>query len=98
MLEQEGAGRNWITGPMQRPLGRGINFQISIPDLAPVLAALANATHELFMELETKWYRTSTTEEVGVEQFLVTDPDGYLLRFQSSLGKRSVPSNPQEGK
>ncbi|MBB2958163.1 hypothetical protein FHX72_002308 [Pseudoclavibacter helvolus] len=24
--------------------------------------------------------------EVGVRQFLVTDPDGYLIRFQESLG------------
>ena len=41
------------------------------------------------MEPETKWYRTGDVES-GVAQFLVTDPDGYLLRFQSSLGKRPI--------
>jgi len=31
--------------------------------------------------------------EVGVEQFLVEDPDGYLLRIQSPLG----PADEQHG-
>ena len=42
------------------------------------------------MEPETKWYRISEKEEIGVEQFLVADPDGYLARFQRSLGRRST--------
>ncbi|MFC6160585.1 bleomycin resistance protein [Kribbella jiaozuonensis] len=90
MLEQQGAGRNWVTGPLERPLGRGINFQINVPDLAPILSALTAADHPLFMQPETKWYRVSPQEETGVNQFLVTDPDGYLIRFQSSLGRRST--------
>lgn len=89
MLEQVGVGRNWITGPLEAPYGRGINFQISIPDTAALLSALAGAGVSLLMEPETKWYRTGG-EEVGVKQFLVTDPDGYLIRFQSSCGKRPV--------
>lgn len=90
MLEQQGVGRNWVTGPLERPLGRGINFQISVPELAPILSALAAADYPLFMEPETKWYRVTPQEETGVNQFLVTDPDGYLVRFQSSLGRRPV--------
>lgn len=90
MLEQQGFGRNWITGPLERPLGRGINLQISVPDLEPILSALAAADYPLFMEPETKWYRVTPQEETGVNQFLVTDPDGYLVRFQSSLGRRPV--------
>lgn len=27
-------------------------------------------------------------EQAGVDQFLVQDPDGYLVRFQSSAGRR----------
>jgi catechol 2,3-dioxygenase-like lactoylglutathione lyase family enzyme len=90
MLEQQGIGRNWITGPLERPLGRGINFQINVPDLAPILSALAAADYPLFMEPETKWYRVTPQEETGVSQFLVADPDGYLIRFQTSLGRRSI--------
>lgn len=88
MLEQQAIGRNWITAPLERPLGRGINLQISVPALSPIISALGEAHHPLFMEPETKWYRISESEETGVEQFLVVDPDGYLIRFQTSLGKR----------
>lgn len=88
MLEQQGIGRNWITAPLDRPLGRGVNFQINVPDLAPILSSLHDAGHPLFMDPETKWYRVSDTEEAGVEQFLVTDPDGYLIRFQATFGRR----------
>ena len=89
MLEQAGAGRNWLTGPLDRPLGRGINFQVSVPGLGPILSALRAAGHDLFMEPETKWYRVGT-DEVGVKQFLVTDPDGYLIRFSASIGRRTA--------
>jgi catechol 2,3-dioxygenase-like lactoylglutathione lyase family enzyme len=82
MLEQIGAGRNWLTGPLDRPLGRGVNFQISVPAIEPIHASLRAAGWPLFLEPETKWYRTEEGE-MRVEQFLVTDPDGYLLRFQA---------------
>lgn len=87
MLEQAGIGRNWVTAPLDRPLGRGINLQIAVADLDPILTALRSAGQPLFMEPETKWYRVGD-EEAGVAQFLVTDPDGYLIRFQTSLGRR----------
>jgi len=89
MLEQAGVGRNWITGPLEPPLGRGINFQITVPDSAAIVASLDAAGVELFMQPETKWYRIDN-ENTGVQQFLVTDPDGYLVRFQSSLGRRPI--------
>jgi catechol 2,3-dioxygenase-like lactoylglutathione lyase family enzyme len=89
MLEEIGVGRNWITAPLDAPLGRGINFQIGVADAAATAAALTSGGIELFMQPETKWYRTGATE-AGVLQFLVTDPDGYLIRFQSSTGRRAV--------
>lgn len=88
MLEQRGIGRNWVTGQLEPPFGRGINFQVSVPDLDPILAALHDANYPLFMPPETKWYRIGDVTEAGVRQFLVTDPDGYLIRFQTSLGHR----------
>ena len=72
---------------MEPPLGRGVNLQISVPAVEPVLTALSRAGRSLFMAPETRWYRIGD-QEAGVEQFLVADPDGYLLRFQSSLGRR----------
>ncbi|GAB3422221.1 bleomycin resistance protein [Flindersiella endophytica] len=84
MLEQAGVGRNWITAGLDRPYGRGINFQIAVDDLDPILSSLRAAGHPLFMEPETKHY-TVGDRKVEVRQFLVTDPDGYLLRFQTSV-------------
>lgn len=90
MLEQRGVGRNWITGPLEPPLGRGVNFQISVPRIEPIIAALREADHQLFMEPETKWYLLGEDTEAGVQQFLVADPDGYLIRFQESIGRHST--------
>jgi len=89
MLDQVGVGRDWITAPLGRPLGRGINLQIAVPDAAMTAETLVAAGVTLFMQPETKWYRVNG-EEAGVLQFLVTDPDGYLLRFTSSVGRRAA--------
>ncbi len=84
MLEEVGVGRNWITGPLEAPLGRGINFQITVPDADLVATAIGAAGIDLFEQPETKQYQVG--EDVAVvRQFLVTDPDGYLLRFQSAM-------------
>ena len=71
---------------VERPFGRGVNFQISVASIDPLEVALRAASWTLFMEPETKWYRTGKAE-AGVVQFLVQDPDGYLIRFQASLGR-----------
>jgi catechol 2,3-dioxygenase-like lactoylglutathione lyase family enzyme len=89
MLEEIGDGRHWMTGPLEAPFGRGINFQINVPDAEELSTTLLAAGIDFFLPLETTWYRVAE-EEAGVTQFLVTDPDGYLVRFQSSLGRRPV--------
>ena len=88
MLEEGAApGRRWLTGPLEQPFGRGVNFQITVYDLAPILSALKAAGWPLFLEPEEIWYRVGI-REIGVRQFLVQDPDGYLIRFSQSLGLR----------
>lgn len=84
MLDQLGIDRDWITAPLEAPLGRGINLEIAVDAVAPILDALAAAHWPLFVAPEVKRYRTATTH-VAVRQFLVQDPDGYLLRFQEVL-------------
>lgn len=90
MLEQVGIGRNWITGALERPFGRGVNFQVMVSDLLPLLRSLEAAGQPLFMPAETRWYPVGDREEAGVQQFIVADPDGYLIRFQHSLGRRPI--------
>jgi catechol 2,3-dioxygenase-like lactoylglutathione lyase family enzyme len=82
-----GAAIHCLPAPIERPFGRGVNFQVSVPDVEPILAALRAADVALFMPPEEKWYRVGD-EEAGVRQFLVADPDGYLVRFQASIGRR----------
>lgn len=82
-------GRRWITGALERPFGRGINLQIEVATLAPILDALAAASWPIYLGEEEKWYRAGTAES-GVRQFLVQDPDGYLLRFQQNIGLRQA--------
>ncbi len=90
MLEQrDGVDRQWITGLLEQPFGRGINFQITVPDVDAVLARLAGDGRKAFMDIEDKWYRAADCE-VGVRQFLALDPDGYLLRLSSHLGRRPI--------
>ena len=88
MLEEVMApGRRWVTAPLERPFGRGINLQITVDDVVPILTSLDAAGWPLFLDPEEVWYRAGTGE-TGVRQFLVQDPDGYLVRFSQSLSLR----------
>jgi hypothetical protein len=84
MLEQIGVCRNWDPGALESPLGHGINFQITVSAIAPIVERLASAGWPLFMAPEERWYQTGETE-AGVSQFLVQNPDGCLVRFSSPL-------------
>jgi hypothetical protein len=55
--------------------------------LEPILAALAGAGWPLFEAPSEAWYRTGDVEG-GQREFLVQDPDGYLLRIAQDLGHR----------
>lgn len=93
MLEEYETGpseRCWDTGPREKPYGRGINFEMTVSDIAPLLERLKHAPWPIFFGPEERWYRIGAAEETGVRQFLVQDPDGYLLRLSQSLGQRPL--------
>ncbi|MEU7742453.1 hypothetical protein [Nonomuraea sp. NPDC049158] len=56
-------------------------------DVEPIHTALLAAGHEMWLPLEERWYERSV-DAVGVRQFAVRDPDGYLLRISQQLGTR----------
>lgn len=96
-LERQGAqvmlcqiNGNWQTGPLERPFGRGVNFQIATDDLTPIRDALDKNAWPHFEETSESWYRIGETEETGSRELLVQDPDGYLIRFSQSLGRRGI--------
>jgi catechol 2,3-dioxygenase-like lactoylglutathione lyase family enzyme len=84
MLDQLGLDRDWTTAALAPPFGRGINLEITVAAVAPILDALAAAAWPLFLAPEVKAYRVGT-KRITVRQFLVQDPDGYLLRFSQAL-------------
>ena len=94
MLDQRGLGALerrgiWETGPMDYPLGRGINFEVHVADLTELLERVKAAGVDIYFGPEERWYRVNSLE-VGVRKFLVQDPDGYLIRLQEKIGERPV--------
>ena len=89
MLEQEHP-HGWNVEPLDRPLGRGINFQVEVADVEAVRSALCLLGVTAFREMEDTWYPVSRTHQEGQREFLVQDPDGYLMRFAQYLGRRSA--------
>ena len=86
MLEQ--VNDYWSVGELTRPFGRGMNFQITITDVVQLQQRLLDKGTKLFRDLETSWYRQDDIER-GVSEFLVQDPDGYLLRFSQFIAVRN---------
>jgi len=89
MLEEaQGPGRRFRTAPLERPYGRGVNFQIKVTNVNDLYERMIRADAQIVIPLEEKWYR-SGEEELGNRQFVVADPDGFLLRFFRDLGSRA---------
>ncbi len=89
MLDQIDLGRTFGESLLDKPLGLGVNVQIFVdePHLSHMLCALEELEYPLFLQLEEKWYRQDEVE-LGQKQFVVADPDGYLLRFAVKLSGR----------
>lgn len=78
MLDQ--LNGHWSTGPMEYPFGRGINFEMTVSDVETLYQRILKHGIKPFAVLHTEIYKCGT-ENVIQKQFLVQDPDGYLLRF-----------------
>lgn len=81
ICEQDGS---WETADMAVPYGRGVNFQFSTNEIDRLIAALTNAAIPLYEPKHEKW-RDIGGVQMGSAEFLVQDPDGYLLRFSQSI-------------
>ena len=88
MIEQN-LNSDWQTGKLEKPFGRGINFQIEVNDILPILDSLKKHKYSMKKEPMENWYRKDN-ELIGNKEFLVMDPDGYLLRFSEDLGTKPV--------
>jgi catechol 2,3-dioxygenase-like lactoylglutathione lyase family enzyme len=87
MYERDGY---WETGPFEQPFGRGAIFQVFVEDVDAVHARVAAAAHPFYVPLREKW-RDWGDRLGGQREFLVQDPDGYLVMVAQRIGERPLP-------
>jgi catechol 2,3-dioxygenase-like lactoylglutathione lyase family enzyme len=81
---------DWETGAMETPFGRGSIVQIGVADVDQVHADVVAAGLPLYVELREKW-RDWGDRLGGQREFLVQDPDGYLVMVSQKIGERPKP-------
>ena len=91
MLDQyvPNSNRSWVAAPLEAPFGRGMNLQIETDAVDELYASVQKAGSTIFLPIEERWYRAADAY-LGNRQFIVQDPDGYLLRFFQDLGERQT--------
>jgi catechol 2,3-dioxygenase-like lactoylglutathione lyase family enzyme len=91
MLEER--NYHWETGELEHPYGRGMNLQIEVDQIAPLVEKLRRKGYPLFRDVREKWYAVKDVFW-GSREFLVQDPDGYLLRFAEDVGVKTSSEMP----
>ena len=82
MIEKQ--NNTWKVGELEKPFGRGINFQISVNNIGDITSILEKNNYPIAFPLEVHTYKVKDSEFCEKE-FLVQDPDGYLLRFSQTI-------------
>ncbi len=90
MLQEINKSENkWETAKLEYPLGRGINFQIDVINIDKIYNRLKENKYKIFVDIEEHWYRKDNVL-MGCKEFLVQDPNGYVLRFSKDLEEKKV--------
>ena len=74
---------------MSTPFGRGAVIQIYVKDAAAMAAAITTANIPFYVALRDKW-RDWGDRMGGQREFLVQDPDGYLVMVFQRIGTRPM--------
>lgn len=72
----------WNVGKNEYPYGKGINISMSVKNVEKLYKDLENKKVEFFLNLETHEYKVDN-KIFKDKEFLIQDPDGYLLRFNN---------------
>ena len=73
---------NWNTGILEYPFGRGINISMSIKNIDQYYNKIKEKNIKIFQEIQINKYQVD--EKIYEDkEFLIQDPDGYLLRFNN---------------
>jgi len=78
MIQQ--ANDTWKTAELVKPFGRGINFQMEVRDVKSILQLAKKNNYPVQYDLQENEYEV-LGKKLKQKEFLVEDPDGYLLRF-----------------
>lgn len=89
MLQQIFDNDKWNISPLSYPFGNGINFQLEVDNLDEIYNNFKSANYKITFDIEENWYRQDD-KLLGNKEFLIQDPDGYLLRFSKDLGEKEV--------
>ena len=87
MLQEISDTDKWDVAPLSYPFGNGINFQWEVENLDEIYNNLKNSNYKITFDIEENWYRQDN-KLLGNKEFLIQDPDGYLLRFSEDLGEK----------
>ena len=89
MLQEITKNNKWDIAPLTYPFGNGINFQLEVENLDAIYNNFKNSNYKITFDIEENWYRQDN-KLLGNKEFLIQDPDGYLLRFSEDLGEKEV--------
>ena len=89
MLQEISDKDKWQIAPLTYPFGNGINFQLEVSNLDEIYNNFKNSNYKIIFDIEENWYRQDD-KLLGNKEFLIQDPDGYLLRFSEDLGKKDT--------
>ena len=89
MLQELSDNDKWNLAPLTYPFGNGINFQLEVDSVDRIYSKLKEHNYPIAFDIEENWYRQDN-KLLGNKEFLVQDPDGYLLRFSEDLGEKEV--------
>lgn len=80
MLQEISDNDKWNIMELTYPFGNGINFQLEVNNVNEIYKNLKDNNYKITFEIEENWYRQGN-RLLGNKEFLIQDPDGYLLRF-----------------
>ena len=89
MIQEISDDDKWDVAPLSYPFGNGINFQLEVDNVEDIYNSLKDNNYKIAFEIEENWYRQDN-KLLGNKEFLIQDPDGYLLRFSEDLGQKEV--------
>ncbi|MBR0309540.1 MAG: hypothetical protein IJQ97_01525, partial [Paludibacteraceae bacterium] len=69
--------------------GNGVNFQLEVDNIDSLYNKLKENDYKIAFEMKENWYRQDN-KLLGNKEFLIQDPDGYLLRFAEDLGEKFI--------